>query len=308
MFQRILVPLDDTMRGVAAIRMATGIARGSGAQLVLVQSEPSYAPAQHVSGVRAALQREANALRNQGIQAECAVEIGSREEGILAAARDWKVDLVLFLPVRCQQLELLWYARSATRLLSELPAPLFIWPECLSSADPLASNDATVMVPLDGATEAERSLPFATELAKRYHRPLVLVKALPTGTDAHCRDAVHGAGCFSDRVHGAAAYLDAIREQMELVTKVPVETMVVAGEPGTQLLRAATLCHAGTIVLCAHSHATRERYFMGCVATQLLREAKVPILVVPPQLETIRPTIQRDETTSVSALTAGMTS
>lgn len=307
MFQRILVPLDDTMRAAAAVRMATAIAWESGAQLVLVRSEPSYTPAQRVIGDRAALQRQVNALRQQGIQAEYAVEIGSREEGILAAARERQADLILFLPAHCQHLELLWYARSAARMLSELPAPLFIWPECLVSAELLASNEASVMVPLDGAIEAERSLPFAAELAEHYHRPLVLVQAIPAFTDGNCRDALHGPGCFSDRVQVATAYLNAVRTRMEYMTAVPIRTTVIAGEPGTQLLRAATTYRAGIIVLSAHSHAVRERYFMGCVATQLLREAKVPILVVPPHVETIRPMIQRDETSSAGALLAGMT-
>lgn len=310
MFQRILVSLDDTTRVAAAVRIATTLALRTGAQLVLVQTEPSYAPAQNIISARATLQRQVNALRQQGIQAEYAVEIGSHEDGILAVARDRQVDLILLVPAQRQQLELLWYSRSATNLLNELPAPLLIWPESQLSVEMLTSGDARVMVPLDGTMEAERSLPLAVKVAERYHRSLVLVHALsvvpvqphPGGSG---RDGIHGASCFSDQVEATTAYLREVGERLARVTWVPVYTEVVTGEPGPRLLLAANTFRAGVIVLCSHSHRTKERYFMGCVATQLLRQADVPMLVVPPQVETLQLDISHDEAASNGRLVAG---
>lgn len=285
MFQRILLPLDDATRVAAALRIATAIAHHTGAQLVLVRTEPSFAPVQSVIGARTALQRQVNALRQQGIQAEYAVEIGSREDGLVAAARDRQVDLILLVPAQRQHLELLWYARSAAQPLSELSAPLLIWPESQTSIELLGAHEAAVLAPLDGAAIAERSLPFAVMLAERYHQPLLLMQAIPMDSDGNCRDSVRGAGCFSDKVQDAEAYLHAVRERLEATTKIPIQTAVVAGEPGTQLLHAAKTYRAGVIVLCSHSHPRKDRYFMGCVATQILRQADVPILVVPSHLE-----------------------
>lgn len=285
MFQRILVPLDDAMRTAPAIRIASGIARQTGAQLVLLHTEPSAISVQGVLGARTSLQRQVTYLRQQGIQAEYAVEVGSREQGIIATARDRQVDLILLVPAHRQHFELLWYSRSATRLLHELPAPLLIWPESSTSLELLATREAAVMVPLDGAPEAERSVAFAMSLAERYHQSLVLVRAIPTGPDGAYRDVVHGAGCFSDQVQEATANLDALREQLERTTTILIKTAIVAGEPGTQVLRAAQTYGAGIIVLCSHSRPTMGRYFMGCVSTQILRQASVPVMVVPPHLD-----------------------
>lgn len=286
MFQRILVPLDDATRTEAALRIASGIARQTGARLVLMQTEPSAAPIQRVIGARAALQRHTTLLRQQGIDTEYAVELGSREEGIVSAARDRQVDLILLVPAHRHHFELLWYSRSAARLLHELPAPLLIWPESQMSTELLASHEAAVMVPLDGAPEAERSLPFALWLAECYRRPLVLVRAVPAGSETTHRDVVHGAGCFSDQIQEAKAHLETVREHLERTTTASIRTALVAGEPGTQLLRAAQTYHAGIITLCAHSRSTMERYFMGGVSTQILRQANVPVLVVPPRIGT----------------------
>lgn len=287
MFQRMLVPLDDTIRTEAALRIASGIAQQTGGQLVLMRSEPRTAPAQRVISARTALQRQVNALRQQGLQAEYAVEVGSREAGIVAAARDRQVDLILLVPTHRQHLELLWYSRSAVHLLQELPAPLLIWPESQTSAELLVSPEATVMVPLEDTPEAARSLRFAGLLAQRYHSPLVLVRAVPTVADEMCRDSVRGAGCFSDKVEEARAHLDAAREHVAKTMTTPVRTAVVVGEPGTQLVHAAKTYRAGAIVLCSHSQPTKQRYFLGCVATQLLHQADVPLLIVPPNLDAL---------------------
>lgn len=313
MFQRILVPLDDGTRVQEAVRIASDIALRTDAELVLVHTEPSYAPAQNVIGARAALQRQVNALRQRSIQAEYAVEIGSREDGILAAARDRQVDLILLVPAQRQQFELLWYARRATRLLNDLPAPLLIWPETRTSIQLLAPGEGTtVLVPLDGTVEAERSLPFAVAMAERYHRPLALVRALPVApvqlhTGDAGRDGIHGPACFSDQAQTAAAYLHDVGERLERMTQVPVYTGIVTGEPGPRLLLAATAFRAGVVVLCTHSHQARERYFLGCVATHLLRQADVPVLVVPPGVETIQPAISHDMASSNGRLPAGTT-
>ena len=306
MFQRILVPLDDSTRVSGALRIAASIATWTGAQLVLTHSEQGSASAQNVISARTAMQRHVNALRQQGIQAEYAVETGTREEGIMAAARDRQADLILLVPARREQLEILWYPRSTTHLLNALPAPLLIWPEHQVSDDLLAPPEATVMVPLDGDPDAERSLPFAVALAERYHRSLVLMRAVPATADTGCRDSVRGDGCFSDQVERATAYLHALREHLERTTTETIQCVVVAHEPATQMLRAADTYHAGIIVLCSHSHQTKERYFMGCVATQLLREASVPILVVPPRIEMLRPATAGTATTSHGKMAAGV--
>lgn len=312
MFQRILVPLDDTTRVGTARRIASALALRTGAQLVLVQTEPSYAPAQHVISARAALQRHVNALRQQAIQAEYAVEIGAREDGIVAVARDRQVDLILLVPAQRQQFELHWYARRATRLLNELPAPLLIWPESQTSGEFLASADGTVLAPLDGSAEAERSLPLAIKIAERFHRPLVLVRVVPVAperlqTSAAGRDAIHGPACFSDQAEIAAAYLRDLSVRLERITRVPVYTEVLAGDAGPRLLRAAATFQAGVIALRTHSHRAKERFFLGGVATQLLRQADVPVLLVPPQVETVHFAASDNIATSDDLLASGIT-
>lgn len=308
MFQRILVPLDDPTVVNAAVRIATAVAHRTGAELILARSEPAFGPVQNVIGAREALQRQVNMLRRQGIHAEYTVEIGSREDGLVAAARDRYADLVLLVPAQRQRLELLWYSRRAAHILNELPAPLLVWPETQLSPDLLVSHESTVMAPLDGGATAERALPFAVKLAEHYHRPLTLMHSIASDTARSRRDSVHGATNVADQVQKAESYLRTVKEQLARTTTTPVRTVVLVGEPGTQLLDAVTTYHAGVIAFCPHSHATRERYFMGCVATQLLRQATVPMLIVPPHLETAYPVVHSEAAAGDTRTATGVTS
>lgn len=307
MFQRILVPLNDPAVADAALRIATGVALRTDAEVVLVRSEPGYTPARNVIGARTTLQRQVNMLRQQGIHAEYVVETGSAEAVLVAAARERHADLILLVPATRQQLELLWYPRSASRTLNELPAPLLVWPETQATFDGLLPHDSAVMAPLDGAEPSERSLPFAVKIAERYRSPLVLIRAIPTDDECMYRDSIHGAACFSDQVQEAQTYLRSLQDQLMRTTRTPIESVVVAGEPGTQLVRAAERYRAGVIVLCSHSHPTHERYFMGCVATQLLREAPVPILIVPQHLQDAHLAASDNVAAIASSTVAGVT-
>lgn len=286
MFQRILAPLDDTTRIDVSLRIAAALAEERDAQIVLVHTEPSAASTEHLTKDRAAMQRYVERLREQGVHAEYTLETGTRENGIATATRNWNADLILLVPEQREELELLWYSRSATHQLSELPAPLLIWPDALPYAEFLAEREAVVMAPLDGTVAAERSLPYAVKLAGRYHHPLLLAHAIPAGKDEVGPSYDSSAGLLASRLE-AETYLERLQAELRRTTSVPILTTVLVGEPGAELAHAAKTCHAGVMVLCSHSHPNKHRYFMGCIATQILRQTNVPILVVPPRVEAL---------------------
>lgn len=284
MFRRILVPFDDTTCTLRALRIAKDLAKHMHAEVLLVHIEPSYTASPHtLAEVETALVHRAEYLLLQGVHADYAIGVGHREVEIAAIARARQVDLILDVPAHRHQMELEWYARSATQARTEMPAPMLVWPESVSGGELLGDNDAAIVVPVDGCDLAERALPFAIMLAESYQRRIVLVRVVsPQPSQRQTAQAVdeqHAPG-----THEAYQYLTALRSRIAEMSDVPVHIQLCVGDPAEEILRVARQQHGGAVVICAHSHGRRERFFLGSVASQLLRRAQAPILIIPPHI------------------------
>lgn len=115
-FDRLLVALDGSPLPEAALRQAEAIAAGGKAQLLLthVPMVPGYASAlpeaaglqpnlmlREMEAATGYLDGQAMRLSAAGIAAETRMEViaeGTVAEGLLAAARDWRADLVFLTP------------------------------------------------------------------------------------------------------------------------------------------------------------------------------------------------------------------
>lgn len=282
MFHRILVPSDDATCKLRALRVAKDLAKHMGAGIVLVQIIPPHNASPHiVAEAEAALAHRAEYLRSQGIHTEYVVEVGHREVEIEAIARARQVDLILDVPASNSQLELEWYSRGATHARTEMPAPMLVWPDDDAYSTMLEDEDAAIIVPVDGSAEAERALPYAILLAESYARRIVLARVLPHQSPQKQTTV----GVDQQHEFGrpeANQYLGALRSKVTQVTRVPVLVQLSIGDPGDEILLLAERQPAGAIVVCTHSHVRRDRFFLGSVATQILRHGRRPVLIVPP--------------------------
>ena len=291
MFRRILVPFDETTLKVRALRIAKDLAKHMHAEVLLVHVEPSYtASPRTLAEIETALAHRARYLRSQGVHAEYALGVGHREAEIEAIARARQVDLILDVPTHRQQMELEWYARGATQARTKMPAPMLVWPECETCDELLHERDAAIVVPVDGGAVAERALPFAIMLAESYERRIVLVRVV--SPQASQQQTVQ---MMDERLmpgtHEACQYLTALRSRIAQTSNIPVQIELRMGDPSDEILHVAEQQHMGAIVICAHSHSQRDRFFLGCVATQLLRRAKAPILIIPQHIDHLAPTL-----------------
>jgi nucleotide-binding universal stress UspA family protein len=251
------------------------------AQIVLLRVVPPYvASPQILAEAETALAHRAEYLRSQGIHTECVVEVGHREAEIETIARARQVDLILDVPTSSRHLELEWYSRAATHARTEMPAPMLVWPESNADSTMLDAEDATIIVPVDGSATAERALPYAIMLAESYGRPILLVRVIPSQPpQIETTERVTERHKFNQAE--ANQYLTTLCSKVAQVTSVPVLVRLSVGNPGDEILRLAEQQKAGAIVVCAHSHIRRDRFFLGCVATQILRQANTPVLIVP---------------------------
>lgn len=131
-----------------------------------------------------------------------------------------------------------------------------------------------ILVPLDGSALADRAIPFVATLAASARCEIVLIRAVNTLSVYSERAGVALKREAQDALDAAASALEA--QGLSVVTRVfdqPAETAI---------LEAAEDPDVGLIVMSTHGRGGLGRFIYGSVADAVLREAPVPVLMVPP--------------------------
>jgi nucleotide-binding universal stress UspA family protein len=137
-----------------------------------------------------------------------------------------------------------------------------------------------VLVPLDGSRVAEGILPLVLLITGPLDLEVVLVRVVPPITP----QALEGIGPFmvdvvATRLEEAREYLAGVAANLR---KHGVRAMTEArtGEPVTELVAAAREPGADLIAMTTHGRSGFGRMLFGSVAEAVLRQAKVPVLMM----------------------------
>jgi nucleotide-binding universal stress UspA family protein len=119
----------------------------------------------------------------------------------------------------------------------------------------------TIIVPLDGSEFAARALPVARALAGRIGSDLIVMSTAWDG-------GVDGLGAYLARVAGEPGYQ-------------PTEVLLVDEHPASRAIASVSQTHPNSVV-CMTSHGRNGPRWavLGSVTGEVLREARVPMLVV----------------------------
>jgi nucleotide-binding universal stress UspA family protein len=141
-----------------------------------------------------------------------------------------------------------------------------------------------VLVPLDGTPFSEAALRPAAEIAARSGGSLRLASVLTQGSGPalHVEPVTHE----TERpVEGMAAledYLDEVSGRVRESWSCDVEArMLTEGEPTDALVAYAKDLEADLVVAATHTRGLIVRALVGSTATDLVREAPCPVLLVP---------------------------
>ena len=139
-----------------------------------------------------------------------------------------------------------------------------------------------ILVPLDGSALAEKALPLAMLLAKKFDSELILLRALelalPTPEIKYpenhwLREALQ----YSFRE--AQSYLDA--REAELVQQgFQVRTLVRDGPPPDDILAVAVNEKIDLIVISSHGMGGPSPWTSGSVADKVMQHSPCPVLLV----------------------------
>jgi nucleotide-binding universal stress UspA family protein len=142
-----------------------------------------------------------------------------------------------------------------------------------------------LLVALDGSARAESVIPHTLSIASSMHAELTLLRIVeavsadwsergalgPSRLEAASRDT------FAEQ---ARAYLERVAAPMRQ-RGVIVNVLVRQGAPAKQIVAAARDIEADAIAMAAPSRRLLDRLVFGCVAEEVLRDAKLPMLLVP---------------------------
>jgi len=134
----------------------------------------------------------------------------------------------------------------------------------------------TILLPLDGSIVSERALPYASTLARRSGGRVVLVEAV----EIYPFRSINLSEARSEAINQAGTYLRQAATRLS-AKHVTAEAHTYYDKPVPSILDAASRHHADLIVMSTHGRSGLGRMLYGSVTDAVLRQAMVPVLVVP---------------------------
>ncbi len=141
---------------------------------------------------------------------------------------------------------------------------------------------STILVPLDGSSQAERALPIAARIAQRSGCSIALVQAVRAPVEFESGAAPPALWALPVRPEEretAQRYLGHVR-QRHIPAETPVQIHIVAGPPAAMIRAASVGLGADLIVMTSHGRTGLGRWLLGSVAAEVARESRIPVLVV----------------------------
>lgn len=292
MSSTILVPLDGSATAEQAIPYADRVARATGANLLLLQA----ATAQLFTGSELVVDRPsaiaeahsyvdqvAHLLRSWDATVETAVPV--REDAasaIVDEVRAKDVDLVI-MTTHGRSAPGRWlYGSVADEVLRRVPVPVMLVPPESAAVWP-DTRPPRILVPLDGSSFSESVLPRVSTLGAAMNAELILMRALewPPVVSASEIDT-QPYPPLDEQMDEIEAYLVTNAEHASSACPA-VRTCVKFGRPALAIADAAREEKVDLIAMATHGRSGVMRMLLGSVATNTLRHARVPVLLVRPE-------------------------
>jgi CRP/FNR family cyclic AMP-dependent transcriptional regulator len=279
MFQRMLVPLDGSAQADRILPYAAVLASHLHMPILLLSIVDLRlaSSARGRGDVEQQLQQTVDHLHREGVQASMAITAGRPAEEILGVAESQGCDLIVLSTSTRQTIERGILGRVTDKVFHASQIPLLLIPPVAAeSPTSLPQAPTTLIVPLDGSTLAEASLPFAEDLAQRLGATVMLARAVPFA-GAIVDEKAPPTGEIEARV-----YLESMTEKLQS-TGLAVQARTFDGPPVEYILSLASQTPRSLVVLTTHGRSALARWFVGSVAEGIVQAASVPVLVIPRQ-------------------------
>ncbi|CAN5619669.1 universal stress protein [soil metagenome] len=293
----ILVTLDGSDFAEQALAPALAMASKFGGTLHLlsaVSSLPIFQPAdpsrdtapgwfaEEGARARAYLEKVRNRILAEDPDRAVVLHLptGSPATVILQAIRDLGADVVVMTTHGRGALGRAWVGSVTDRVMRESPCPVLLLP-----TGETATFSASILVPMDASETSEAALNHAAHLARLWESRLTLVTVIPKPQSVAVPFldlSAETERTRMDREQEMHRYLEAraapLREQGLRVDTLTARTDEVA----QGIVRLLEQSRSGLVVMGTQGRGGMARFFMGSVASRMIRISPVPVMLVPP--------------------------
>lgn len=294
MFQHLLVPLDGSRLAEAILAPTRVLAARLGATVTLLHVLERRPPAQvhgqpHLGTLAEAgayLGAIARELAAEGIVVQHhahEVAEGSVALSITRHAAELGVDLIMLCTHGQGDVRQNLFGTIAQTVIGMGATPVFIvHPETA----PAALTGGRFVVPLDGATDHESSLPVAAAMARACGAGVTLLTAVPKWSDLGGPRAAVGRllpsateAFLEVQQAEMRQYLDSLAARMQ-AEDLQVTYQLERGEPVPVLVKALQDTGADLLIMSTHARRGWSAFWSGSVGPALLSQWRRPALLV----------------------------
>jgi len=296
MVRHILVPLDGSPLAEAALPAAAATAAAFQARVTLFHVLEEWAPERihghrHLTdGDRAQRYLEEVARRPALAGREVEIHVhrprtDNVADSIMAHADELSADLVILAAHGQGGVRDLFLGPIALQALSLGRTPLLlVSPGPAGTARPFLCRQ--IVVPLDGTTEHEPSLPVAARLAHAWRASLHLVSVVPTARALSGSRAATGTllplatrAVLDLAEEGAVTYVRSCRERLA-AEGLAATAAVVRGDPLEAIVEVAAEVEADLVVMATHARRAMDGFWSGSLTPKLMQRLDRPLLLV----------------------------
>ena len=299
MFEKILVPLDGSGLAQAVLPLVKRLAGKLGSSITLLHVVEEAMESQNDEARRKAAEAMANArtvalryleetaslVRSDAIDVESVALNGSPYRLIAEYPEAHEISLIAMATHGRAGLSRAMVGSIATRVIQGTSLPvLLVRPHEVGKGiwSSLTDNPTRILVPLDGSKLAEQALPYARDLAIRLNVPIMLAQSLPL-------DVMIAVGPYPIQIWNESwsnqieaetdTYLAGLGN--DLVQKgVSANWQVLWGRAAQRIVETARDDAGTLIVMTTHGRSGWQRWMMGSVADEVMRETGAPTLII----------------------------
>jgi len=264
MVQKFLAALDGSKASESILPYLETLLGSQDADVTLAHVIPD-AVEFRVQKAYAYLNKTAKGLRDKGAVVDVHVLTGKPAMVLVDMAVRGGYSLILMTSRGKKGLPRLILGSVAEEVLRRSPIPvLIVHPQAKSDAKPRIKR---IVVPLDGSHRSGSILPHVATLAKATGAKLLFM----TIVDPRAKDG------FPVEVLAKTLF----REQKDLHKQgIQTELAIRYGDPTVEILSYSDVQNADMLALSTHGRSGVERALYGSVAESVLREGKLPMLVL----------------------------
>jgi nucleotide-binding universal stress UspA family protein len=296
MVRHVLVPLDGSTLAEWVLPAAAAMAMAFRARVTLFHAIEDDAPETihgqpHLTeGDTAQAYLEAVAHRPvfRDLSVECHVhraKTGDVADSLVAHAAELGADLVVLATHGRSGVRGFLFGRIAQRALQRGTTPiLLINPSGAEEPPPFVCRN--ILVPLDGTSAHEPSVPVAAWLATAFHAAVSLLMVVPTAEALSGHEAATGSlmplatrAVLDLAEREAAAYVQAMAGSLT-ADGVSSTSYVSRGEPVASLVEAAKAVNADLVVMATHAKAPLDAFWSGSLTPKAMETLERPLLLV----------------------------